>query len=357
VLFRCPRCHGVYSVQDGLTGPVQRTFAVECGRCLAVFDAHSSRIYEGARTPAPRRVATPLPMQKPIAMTLPAAAPSANARRPTADEGADVGTLRPAIYGPVAKHNPLTKGGAIALGVLVLAGLATLFMLNRPRIPREALSKGDEARAALLMDDDASLDQAASLFAEAARGAPGSASFEADRAFALLVRGAAKRDLAERLEPLSRSDSSVAAEREAYLRDGAQLVQEGAAAAKAVVERAGEDVAALRAMALGAALTDGNPQSWIERAARKGGGDALVAYARASAELAGGRDGEAQERASAALAAAKRAEPRLLRAQVDAAALALDRRDLAAARTDLQAVLEENPKHERAKRLLSVLSP
>ena len=76
---------------------------------------------------------------------------------------------------------------------------------------------------------------------------------------------------------------------------------------------------------------------------------------RATAEIAGGRDGAAQDRAAAALSAAKRAEPRLLRAQVDAAALALDRRDLAAARQDLHDVLEVNPKHERAKRLLSLL--
>jgi uncharacterized protein HemY len=47
----------------------------------------------------------------------------------------------------------------------------------------------------------------------------------------------------------------------------------------------------------------------------------------------------------------------LLRAQVDAAALALDRLDLAAARQDLQAVLEANPRHERAKRLLSLVPP
>jgi uncharacterized protein HemY len=42
---------------------------------------------------------------------------------------------------------------------------------------------------------------------------------------------------------------------------------------------------------------------------------------------------------------------------VDAAALALDRRDLAPARQELQGVLEANPKHERAKRLLSLAGP
>lgn len=90
---------------------------------------------------------------------------------------------------------------------------------------------------------------------------------------------------------------------------------------------------------------------------QKAGNDPLFALAVAAADLAGGRDGRAQEGAAAALTAAKRIEPRLLRAQVDAGALALDRHDLAAARQGLQAVLEANPKHERAKVLLSLVAP
>ncbi len=204
---------------------------------------------------------------------------------------------------------------------------------------------------ALLLDDDKSLEQAAALFGEAARLAP---AYQGDRAVALLLRGSAQQDLAERLEPLARGDPAVGAEREALLREGARLVQEGSAAAQAAVEQAPEEVAALRAMALAAALTSGNPARWLDGAQRKAPGDALVAVARAAAALAGGRSGEAQDRALAALAAARVAEPRLLRAQVDAAALALDRGDLASARQGLQGVVEANSRHERAKRLLSL---
>ncbi|HYZ90528.1 MAG TPA: MJ0042-type zinc finger domain-containing protein [Myxococcales bacterium] len=354
MLVRCARCHAVYSVQDGLAGPVARTFAVECGRCLAVFDVHSSYAPDGPRSPPPRRISTPPPPQRPAAVALTAGSASSNGRRLNGDD--EVGVLRPAIYGPVAKHNPLTKGGAIALTVLVLGGLVTLFVLNRPRIPREAEAVADDARAALLLDDDGSLDRAAALFADASRLARGAASFDADRALALLLRGSAKRDVAERLE--TSRDPGAVAEREAALRDSARLIQEGAAAANAALQRDRTDAAAQRSVALAAALTSGNPRTWLDEAAEHtSADDPLLTLVRAHAELAGGRDGAAAERAGAELSAAKQAEPRLLRAQVDAAALALDRRDLAAARQDLQAVLEVNPKHERAKRLLSLVPP
>ena len=53
-----------------------------------------------------------------------------------------------------------------------------------------------------------------------------------------------------------------------------------------------------------------------------------------------------------ALAVVRQAEPRFLRAQVDAAEVALDRQELQASRQGLLKVLEENPKHERARALL-----
>ena len=356
MLLRCASCHALYALQDGLAGPVQRTFSVECGRCHAVFDALSAQISDGARTPAPRRLRTPPPLQKTTAMTPPATTPAGKSRPASPDESSDARALGAAIYGPVAKRNPLTTGGAIAVAVVAVIALASWLVLQRIDFPRKA-AKAEEARAALLLDDDASLGRAASLFAGAARTEPGNPSFAGDRAFALLLRGSAKRDLADRLEAASRSDPAAAAERESSLREGAQLVQEGTIAARAAVDRAGDDVAPLRAMALAAALTNGNPTQWLERARRKANDDPLLALAVAATELAGGRDGEAQERAAQALAAAKRSEPRLLRAQVDAAALALDRHDLAAARQGLQAVLEANPRHERAKVLLSLVAP
>ncbi len=357
VLIRCARCRAVFSVQEGLSGPVQRAFKVECGRCLAVFEAQAGQVPEGPRTPPPRRIPTPAPLQKALAVALPAAAALAVERHAMPEEMADMGPLRPAIYGPVARHNPLTVGGGAALAVLAIIALVAFFVLNRPRVPSEAAAKAEQARAALLLDDDASLEQAASLFGEAAKVSPGAPSFEADRAYALLLRGSALQDVAERLEPLARTSPSATAERETDLREGGRLVQEGAAAAQAALEQARDELPALRAMALAAALTSGSPQHWLEAADRHGPDDPLVAYARATAELAGGRTGEAQERALSALTAARQAEPRLLRAQVEAAVVALDRHDLAAARQSLQGVVEANPRHERAKRLLSLVPP
>jgi hypothetical protein len=238
--------------------------------------------------------------------------------------------------------------------VLALAAAVAFLAFGRQRGSREASAKAGEAMEALLLDDDKALEQAAALFGEAARLAP---AYEADRAFALLLRGSAQQDLAERLEPLSRAEPALVAEREAFLREGARLVQEGSADARAAWERAPDDLAALRAMALSAALTSGNPARWLEGAQRKASSDPLVAVAAAVAALAGGRSGEAQDHAVAALTVARTAQPRLLRARVDAAALALDRRDLAPARQELQGVLEANPKHERAKRLLSLAGP
>jgi hypothetical protein len=206
---------------------------------------------------------------------------------------------------------------------------------------------------ALLLDDDASLAEAAALFGEMARRDP---TYEGDRATALLLRASAQQDLAERLEPSSHADADVAAERETLLREAARLVREGSAAADAAVQRRPDEVAALRAMALAAALTSGNPARWLRDAQRRAPDDALVACAVAIAELGSGQSAAAQDRAFAALARAHNAEPRLLRAQVDAAALALDRRDLAFARSALQRVVEVNPRHGRAKALLSLAS-
>ncbi|HWE26295.1 MAG TPA: MJ0042-type zinc finger domain-containing protein, partial [Myxococcales bacterium] len=297
MLVRCARCQAVFSVQDGLAGPVQRTFSVECGRCLLVFEASSAHAGDGPRTATPRRISTP-PPSKQMSLALPAVSAAVNGRRVVGDDGGELATLRPAIYGPVARHNPLTRGGAIALATVVIAALIAVFVLNRPRVPNEALTIAEQARAALLLDDDHSLERAASLFAEASRLARGAVSYEGDRAFALLLRGAAKRDVAEHLDPLARGDAVVDAGREAALREGARLIQEGASAANAALQRDGGDAAAQRSLALAAALTSGNPRTWLEEAARTDGDDPLLKLVSATAELAGGRDGAAQERAA-----------------------------------------------------------
>ena len=350
MLIRCARCHAVFSVQEGLTGPVQRAFRVECGRCDAVFDAQPAQVPQAPRILHPRRTPTSVPVQRPVAPVPAAVAPSALERHVSPEAMAEMGPLRPAVYGPVARKNPLTRRGAVAMGVAAAAAAVALVALGVPRAFRGRV-EANRAMEALLLDDDGSLAEAATLFAEAARLDP---AYEADRATALLLRASAQQDLAERLEPAARVDATLAAKREALLREAARLVQDGSAAAQAAVQRRPGEVPALRAMALAAALTSGNPARWLGDARHKAPDDALVAWTAAIADTANGGGAEAQERALAALSAAQKAEPRLLHAQVDAAALAIDRHDLASARAILQRVIEENPRHERAKALLSV---
>ena len=134
MLIRCARCQAVFSVQEGLAGPVQRAFRVECGRCQAVFDAQSGQLHEGPRTPPPRRVPPPVPLQRPATVALPAAPPLAVERHASPAEMAEMGPLRPAIYGPVARQNPLTRGGAVAIVVLAVAVLVAMLVFGRTHV-------------------------------------------------------------------------------------------------------------------------------------------------------------------------------------------------------------------------------
>ena len=109
MLIRCARCQAIFSVQEGLAGPVQRAFRVECGRCQAVFDAQSGQLPEAPRTP-PRRIPTPVPLQRPVTIALPAGAPLAVERHAGPEEMADMGPLRAAIYGPVAPAEQTSAG-------------------------------------------------------------------------------------------------------------------------------------------------------------------------------------------------------------------------------------------------------
>jgi hypothetical protein len=346
VLIRCSRCNALYTLQD-LGGPA-RAVSAECGRCHLVFTA----LPEGAPTP---RIATP------ARLVIPARAPLPRPPGPPAAWEIQKGPgeiaealrpRRPAIYGPEKRRSPLTKGGAMSLGAVLLTAGAIAFWVNEQRLPREAAKKAQQARQELLLDDDQSLSQAAALLAEAARLAPRDASLEADRAFALLLRASARQDLANRFENAAHADPAVAKERDTDLRDATRLLREGMAAARAALAEAPLDPAPLRAMALASALTRGDAQRFLDAASRAAPGDALVTYATAAADLASGRSGDQQERGLEALAAASKAEPNLLRASVDAAAVALDKGERAAARQALEKVLQTNPHHERARRLL-----
>ena len=351
MLIRCSRCQALFSLQDGIASQ-QAAFQVECGRCLLVFEAHPVPPIRRIATPPPA-AATPPPLRL-VPTPPPAAAEPSLAAERHANPHEMVGLLkprRPVVYRrPASFHNPLTPGGTVALAALAVVLLIAAWVLYKPRLPREVVQKAERARAEMLYDDDGSLEDAADLLGAAARAAPLEASLEADRGFVLLLRGSARRDLADRLEPLARTDAKAAADRETNLRESTRLLQEGVAAAKAAFDEAPRELASLRAMALAAALMAGNPQHYLDLAPRKD--DPLLIYARSVAALAGGRGGEQQEHALSALAVVRQAEPRFLRAQVDAAEVALDRQELQASRQGLLKVLEENPKHERARALL-----
>jgi len=115
-----------------------------------------------------------------------------------------------------------------------------------------------------------------------------------------------------------------------------------------------DDPAALRAMALAESISGAADLAAVhaEQAEQAAPGDPWALYAKAAAAFAG----HAHERAVQALSAAREAEPRLLRADVDLAAISLDRGDPAGAGELLESVLRRNPQHDRARRMLALVS-
>jgi predicted Zn finger-like uncharacterized protein len=313
LLIECSQCHAIFSLQDSVAvgGTPLR---VQCGRCLAVFTA----------SPTPTR-AEPAPEQPP---------------GPVLAEANVVGSVSP-------KNRQWNRRNLARLSVAALALiLATGIALYRRGLPREARDNLRQGREKLLLDDTASLQEATRLFTDALRAAPGRAEVEAERALALLLQAGAYKDLAARLPP---------EEREAQERRASKLLQEGSAAARQAMADDPSAPSALRTMALAEALSGaaGLAAARVEEAARAAPGEPWVLYAKAVAAAAGG----ARDRAVQALSAARQAEPRLLRAEVDLAGFAMDGGDPTGARELLQRVLRENPRHDRARRMLSLLPP
>ena len=233
----------------------------------------------------------------------------------------------------------------IALGLFALAIFVAVGLYLR------ASSGGTEekvrlGREKLLLDDSKSLRDATSLFTDAARDAPGQAEPEAERAFALLLQASAHKDLAARVP---------APQREEEARSASRLLQQGAAAARQAMADDAEALPAIRAMAFADALSGSAEPAGAraEQAERLAPGDPWVLYVKAVAAGAAG----ARDRAVQALSAARQAQPKLLRADVDLAAIAIDGGDPAGARELLQRVIRDNPRHDRAKRMLSSLPP
>jgi len=316
VLIECSRCHALFSLQDGIATAGPR-FKVQCGRCLEVFETVA----------APRTdPATPLVE---VASAAPAPVPAAGAPS----------TPRLELW-----RGPLMQS-RVLVAVIALA-IAAGVVVYRRGLPREMEENVRQGREKMLLDDEKSLEEATKLFTEAVRLTPGNAVAEAERAFALLLQASAHKDLASRL-PLAQRDEET--------RAATRLLQQGAAAAGQAMEDDGNAPAALRAIALAEAVA-GTPEpaaAHAEQAERAAPGDPWALYAKAAAASAGG----ARDRAVQALSAARQAEPRLLRADVDLAGFAVDGGDPAGARELLQGVLRNNPQHERARRMLSLLPP
>ena len=321
MLIRCQQCQALFSLQDGVAASAG-SFKVECGRCLQVFAAAAPE-----KTPPPPR----LPPPRPVPST--AAEPTATApASPVGPQASSPGSLKPEARG----LKPLFFISALLL--LALAAFAvTRAHLNG--VSRAAQARLEEARTRLLRDDAQSLQEAAAIFTRAARQSPEQAELEGERAFSLLLLGGTHLALGDHGE--------------------LRFLQEGLVAARAALEDDAGDAAALRSLALHAALA-GTPEQGkepLERAARRAPADPWVAYTRAALLLAGPPSPESQEAALAALAAARKAEPRMLRAQVEAAAISVARGQAGPARLELTQVLQQNPKHERAQRLLASLPP
>lgn len=321
MLIRCQQCRATFSLQDGVA-PGGASFKVECGRCLHVFE-----------TAAPARPSpTPVPL-----------APAGAGHLPLPDEQRsprpEVRSPRPEVRSPQPKARSLKPALWLA-GALVLALAA--FGITRARlagVSRATQARILKAREKMLRDDAQSLQEAAALFTEAARLSPGEAEPEAERAFALLLLAGTHQSLADRGD--------------------LRFLQEGLAAAKVALDDDAGDAAALRAMALHAALTGapGKGAEPLDRAERRAPGDPWIAYTRAALLLAGPPSRAGRDAALLALAAARQAQPRMLRAQVEVAAISAERGEAGPARLELTRVLQQNPKHERARRLLASLPP
>ena len=392
MLIRCQKCQALYSLQDGLQGAA---FRVECGRCLNLFEAappaRKLPVETEARTPvrvapvaAPRKPEAPGALER-QALSTEELAKALKPRRPHDAEAEHDEFIRELARVSRGRRTGLwAAGGVVVLALLALGAWQLKGRLGG--LPQAAQAKMAAAREKLLRDDTQSLEQAAALYTDAARLAPGEAAVEAERAFALLLQASTHKDLSDRLEAaarelndrvaklqidkpegfekqiadLSEQVAKIAAERDPHVHDATRLLQQGVAAAKAALDEDVEDPAALRSMALFCALTD-SPDRGLryldQAAAKQPGPDALASYTRAALASAGAASREKQDRALQQLALARQAEPRLLRAEVDTAEIALERQENGPAREALGKVLAENPQHDRARRLLALLPP
>lgn len=363
MLIQCSRCRAVFSLQDGVASAGTR-FKVQCGRCRAIFEAVATP--KGATVPPPPEAAAaqegpaeptgerdgeildPGPAQEwtpePAETVVKASGPPPLALAPGPDDDVVPPVHAGATVAPGGAISSRRRWAVIASAVaLAVAFVIVLRARGHGATVEEMLRQGREL---LLRDDRRSLEEATKLFTDAARAAPGQAVPEAERAFALLLQAGAAKDLARRGPPKDRDKQE---------RQAAKLLQQGAAAARQALSDGKDEPVALRAAALADAV-DGKAADAAARVAQAesaGAGDPWVLYVKGAAAVAG----HDREAAVQAYASAQKAEPRMVRADVDLAGLSLDGGDKAAARTLLEKVLRDNPQHDRAKHMLSSIAP
>lgn len=402
---RCSNCQAFYALGDVLYGgsefkPLPPAIKVECGRCRAVFETpvpgRAAKVSHPKLTPVPRgdtdkdraaraeaseKLARVLKPRRPGDGAGGAEHPASQAPLKAADAGDDDEFER-SLRSRQRNLRVLLVVAVVAVAAVIAAIAASSLRRRFAGMPKEAQSKVEKARQKLLLDDQASLEQAAALYKDAARLAPGLVAPEADQAYALLLLAAAHGDLARRLEAMAAAErdrlarlqiekpegwqaaqaglreqvARLAAEHDPHAKEADRLARQALAAAKAAIEEEPDDPAAQRAMALYWATTDADRgQRTIELAARHGERDGLSIYPKAAAALSGEPSSEKQDRALSALAQVLHAEPHLLRAIYDSAQVAFDRQQFGAAREQLDRLLQQNPAHERAKLLLARL--
>ncbi len=398
MLIRCDKCLAQFSLQDGVVrgarGEIPATFAVECGRCGATFQATTAA--SGNSVPPSRRTPAPTPSKSRAATSRASEANDAAGSAPTSATLAR--TLKPKRPDESADDDPYTRAMSeraarrkkVIAGVVVLAVIASAWLavpLLRKRfggIPAAAQTKLAKAQEKLLLDDAASLEAAADLDQQAARLAPGEARPEGERAFALMLLAGAHKDLADRAESRAKKiadaivkqqaekadgwEKRVAAlidqtkqldsQREPHVRDANRLEQQGLSAAKAALEEDPDEPAALRAMGLYSAYGDAAERGarFVDKAAHANPTDGLTNYVRAQLWLCGSPSKEKQEQGLAQLALAREAQPHLLRALYDSAAIEVERQQFGPAREKLDKLLAANPAHERAQALRALIA-
>ncbi len=331
----------------------------------------------GPTKPGPKPVRTvPAPVYRPAAPAAGAAPPPGVARAPMLRRDT-VGTFEARLRRSARMRWLVPSAAAAALAAIV----AGWFLLSR-RSDVAGASAHVEAMALAARDDAASLDQAIARLEELERRSPPLRSVTADRALVQVLRAGS---LADEGDALASRLTSRLADRERLRREQPPGWEDGERAAAAEVQalepevrgrhdrsralaataleslrrvevEAGDTPEVARALAAYHALGGARERAQAAaRAPRGAAQDPWLALAAASLE-ARDPDRAARERALAALRALAGSHPEILRGR-----LLLARTQAALGRgteaiATLDALLEENGKHEAARRLREELS-